>query len=61
MQGSDSFGSTCRTILIIALKNPGVYSAQSVAIHIYGYALIELSPRQDGVRLDFFFLHLFIV
>ena len=46
-----------RIILIIVLKNPDVYSAPSVGIHIFGYALTGVRPKQDGVRSDFFPLH----
>ena len=40
-----------RVIRTIALKSRDVYSAPSVAFHIYGYAPIGARLRQDGVRL----------
>ena len=40
-----------RIVRTIALKSRGVYSAPSVAFHIYGYAPTGVRPRQDGVRL----------
>ncbi|KAJ4836077.1 hypothetical protein Tsubulata_010697 [Turnera subulata] len=39
-----------RTIQIIGLRNQDVYSAPSVAIHIYGCVPIGARPRQDGAR-----------
>ncbi|CAL5341510.1 unnamed protein product [Camellia sinensis] len=40
-----------RMALITALRSPGVYTAQNVAIHTFGFAPIGLRPRQDGVRI----------
>lgn len=43
-----------RIILNIVPKTRDVYSAPSVGIHIFGYALTGVNPKQDGVRSDFF-------
>lgn len=43
-----------RMVLIIALKSQDGYSALSAEILIYGYALIGVRPRQDGVRLEIY-------
>lgn len=45
-------------MLIIVLKNPDEYNAPSVEIHIFGYAPTGVRPKQDGVRSDFFPLHI---
>lgn len=45
-------------MLIIVLKNPDEYNAPSVEIHIFGYAPTGTRPKQDGVRSDFFPLHI---
>lgn len=50
-----------RRVLVIVLKSRDVYSAQSVEIHIYGYAPIEVRPRLDGVRSDIVSLLLFFI
>jgi hypothetical protein len=49
-----------RIVRTIALKSRGVYSAPSVAFHIYGYAPTGVRPRQDGVRLLSLSLSLFL-
>ena len=41
-------------VQIIILRSQDVYNALNVEILIYGFAPIEVRPRQDGVRLDIF-------
>ncbi|MCH95623.1 chaperone protein dnaJ, partial [Trifolium medium] len=48
-KNSDCTCFLLRIILNIVLKNRDAYNAQSVEIHIFGYALTGLRPKQDGV------------
>ncbi|KAK7244756.1 hypothetical protein RIF29_39582 [Crotalaria pallida] len=55
-QQSDNTCILPRIILIIVLKTQDVYSARSVVIHIFGYALTGVRPKQDGVRIAVSFI-----